>query len=684
MTLELKDPIEKVPLIGPSQGQKLKRLVIYTVEDLLNHYPFRYLDYSAVKKIADLLLGESVTIKAKVEKIENIYTREGRGLTKARLRDETGSIEAVWFNQPYLVETLKVDTLVNLAGQVEGFSGRPTFPSPDYEILPPGEPSVRAGLHTARLVPVYSETYGISSKWLRSRIGLLLNSSLKIEDNLPTEIKLNEGLCNLVQALRQIHFPESSQEIETAKKRLSFDEVLKFQLVSQLRRLEINNQRSNAQIKTEIIENKIKIFIRNLPFELTLDQLRSVSEILKDLSKTRPMNRLLQGDVGSGKTVVAAIASYALYLSGYSTLYMAPTEILAHQHYQTFQKLFRKYDVEIGLITSSTRKNPEFKIVIGTHALLHSWGEKGAVGLVIIDEQHKFGVEQRAKLLEPSKKGSVGVPHLLSMTATPIPRTLSLTFLGDLDLSTISQMPKERKPAKTWLIPKEKRAKAYDWIKKQITTNTSQVYVVCPFIEESENETLKSVKAATVEFKKLQTIFTPFKIALLHGKLKSQEKETIMKDFMEGEIDILVSTPVVEVGIDNPNVDIILIEGSERFGLASLHQLRGRVGRGQRPSFCLLFTESNSPLAIDRLKSLQKTSSGLELSEIDLKNRGMGNFLGTDQSGFLKTKIADLSDLELIKKVNAVATTLLNSPNYKEKIRVFTSSLNQGKKIHLD
>jgi len=401
---------------------------------------------------------------------------------------------------------------------------------------------------------------------------------------------------------------------------------------------------------------RITDFVNNLPFKLTSDQNKVIEEIFSDLKKTTPMNRFLQGDVGSGKTIVAAIACYLSFLNGYQSIIMAPTEILAQQHYQSISKLFVRNGLKpfptITLITGSTKKdiqptpyNLQPNIIIGTHALLSAKTKFKKVGLVVIDEQHRFGVEQRALLKEKSLN-----PHILTMTATPIPRTVALTLYGELDLSYITEMPKGRQKIKTFLVPKEKRNKGYNWIKSQITNNKSQIFIVCPLIEESEAETLKSVKAVKIEFENLKKIFNGFKLGLLHGKLKSVEKNKIMEDFKTKKIDILVSTPVVEVGIDIPGATIMLIEGAERFGLAQLHQLRGRVGRSNKQSYCFLYTENDTEKTKNRLEFFCKNHLGVKLAEFDLKSRGAGNIFGTEQHGFVNLKIASLTDFELIDK----------------------------------
>jgi len=407
--------------------------------------------------------------------------------------------------------------------------------------------------------------------------------------------------------------------------------------------------RVNFPIKVDkTINSLISTFIQNLPFVLTSDQNKALEEVLSDLQKPNPMNRFLQGDVGSGKTIVAAIASYVISLSGYKTLLMAPTEILAKQHFETFSKIFNAVGIQIGLITGSQKiYKKESMIIIGTHALLNKINLYKKVALVIIDEQHRFGVKQRAFL-----KSGANNPHLLTMTATPIPRTVALTLYGDLDISVLLTMPKGRIPVKTFLVPSQKRHKAYDWIRTKVCNEHQQVFIVCPRIDQSKEENAETVKAVKKEYETIKNeIFPELRIGLLHGRLKPKDKNEIMNNFKNIQIDILLSTSVVEVGIDIPNATIMMIEGSDNFGLAQLHQLRGRVGRSTVQSYCLLFTESEDSKTISRLSFFAHHSNGFELSEYDYKKRGSGNMFGTEQHGYLKLKIATLSNQNLILKV---------------------------------
>jgi ATP-dependent DNA helicase RecG len=660
-------------MVGPVYAKRLKKLGIETVEDFFYHFPHRYHDFSIISKINRVQPGEVITIQGKIQTIKNQYTKRGRRLQKATISDNTASIEVLWFNQPFLVRTLKKGATVNLSGKVDWFGRKKVLISPEYEIIKPKTKDQRPKtIHTGRLVPVYPETYGVSSKWLRSRIfPLLSNYSHLLKDWLPEKIKKEHRLINLREAIKAIHFPEDKSDAKIAKERLAFEEMFLIHLTSLVRKRDWQRKRLAHQLYVE--QEKIIEFIASLPFKLTNAQNRCVKEILDDLSNNLPMNRLLEGDVGSGKTVVATIAMYAVYLNGLQSSLMAPTEILANQHYQTIKTLLEPYGVKIEIITGSQRpKNKDQKpdILIGTHALIYKHARFDSLGLVVIDEQHRFGVEQRAKLV---KKGKA--PHILTMTATPIPRTVALTLYGDLDLSVIDEMPPGRIKIKTWVVPPQKREAGYRWIEEQIKKDKVQAFIICPLIEESEKEKMKDVRAATAEYERLKKVFIGSKLGLLHGRLKSKEKEKVIDGFRNAKIDILVATPVVEVGIDVPKATIMLIEASDRFGLAQLHQLRGRVGRRNLPSYCFLFTESHSRKAFKRLKYLEKTNIGMELAEYDLKLRGPGELLGTKQHGFPDLRAASFTDLILIKKTRKAAEAIIDDlkdyPALKKKLESY-------------
>ncbi len=647
--VSLKTNIRSLSGIYKRYAAPLEKLGIVTLEDFLYHIPFRYEDYTLISKISDIQSGEVVTIRGTVTEIKNQYTRSRFTLQKAKIKDESGTIEVVWFNQPYIAKNIKEGDHISLSGKADEKMGKIQLNSPDYEI------GTENFIHTGRLVPIYPETRGISSKWMRRQTFKILHDNKKeIIDFLPDEIRKSNKLNGLFDSIYGIHFPENLNEIKNAKKRLGFDELFLTQAGSNLRRLDWNKTLISEPFIIENFKLKIENLIQSLPFVLTKAQNRTINEIFNDLSKTKPMNRLLEGDVGSGKTVVATIAIYLAHLNSFQSVLMAPTEILANQHYKTISDLLTPFKIKIGFATSSRKESLDnFDVLIGTHAVIQEKINFDKLGLIIIDEQQRFGVEQRSIL---RKKGNN--PHVLTMTATPIPRTIALTMYGDLDLSILDEMPTGRKQVKTWLVPNKKRDDAYAWIKKQIDENKTQAFIVCPFIEESES--MATVKAAAKEFEDLQkNVFKKYKLALLHGKLKSKEKDEVLRDFKEGKYDILVATPVVEVGIDIPNADIILIEASERFGLSQLHQLRGRVGRRDRQAYCLLFTESANPQTLERLRAMEKSNIGSELAELDLKLRGPGEIYGTRQSGRSFLKVATFSDFELIKQTKKEADKIL-------------------------
>lgn len=655
-----------------------------TVEDFLYHLPNRYEDFSVVSKIGNIQPGEVVTVQGEVMEAKNQYLRSSRIKTiqKAFVTDDTGGIEITWFNQPFIVKSLTAGSRISVSGRVEGAGNKLKLQSPVFEILPEGQESV----HTGRLVPVYPETKGVSSKWLRRQIfSILKEYKNEIKEFLPPQIISTHNLLPLAFAIQEAHYPKDLTAAEKARERLSFDELFLMQLASLKRREEWRRVKVTKPLKIKAYDRDIEKFYRSLPFKLTGAQNRAIGEILKDLESDKSMNRLLQGDVGSGKTVVAAVAMYSAYLNGFQSILLAPTEILAQQHFKTIDLLLARFKIKAGLFTGSyksdkiktqnakikTKLKDNFKldydVIVGTHALLNEKIQMNKLALVVIDEQQRFGVEQRAII---RKKGEN--THLLTMTATPIPRTVALTMYGDLDLSYLDEMPVGRQRIKTWLVPPEKRDAGYSWIEDQIRQTDSQVFIICPFIEQSESMT--TVKAASKEFERLKKdIFPNLRLGLLHGKLKAAEKESVMRDFKNKKFDILVATPVVEVGIDIPNATIIVIEAADRFGLAQLHQLRGRVGRSDKQSYCLLYSDSQSENVTARLRAMEKTHSGAELAELDLKLRGPGDIYGTAQHGIPKLKVASFSDTGLIQKAGDAAKKILpavkNYPALEEKLR---------------
>lgn len=673
--MDLETPVERLFMIGPIHAKRLAKIGLKTAGDLLYYFPFRYIDYTLISPIALIQPGETVTIQGELTEIKNVYTSHGKKIQKAVVRDQSGSGQIVWFNQPFLVKTFKKGIRYRFSGKVDWFDRKISLISPEYEGLSewPAATGRNKCIHTGRLVPVYHETAGLSSKWLRSKISAVLEKILPdLNDYLPEEILRRYHLFKLPTALRYIHFPSNLKEAEAARRRFAFEELFLIHLNTLQRKIIWKKQKST--FKLPIGEENLRGFLKSLPFILTKSQKKALGQILSDLARPRPMNRLLEGDVGSGKTVVAAGAIFAAYVNKVQSALMAPTEILAHQHYQTLKLLLNPLGVKISLITGTHKKAPKDDrppdLIIGTHALLYQTAQFTKLGLVIIDEQHRFGVEQRSRLIQRGLS-----PHVLTMTATPIPRTIALTLYGDLDLSCITEMIPGRKKVKTWVVPDYKRNAAYQWIKNKIKADNEGCFIVCPLIERSE--TLLTVRAAVSEFERLKNeVFPDLRLGLLHGRLKASEKEAVIRQFKEGTLDILVSTPVVEVGIDIPRATIMVIEAAERFGLAQLHQLRGRVGRADKESFCLLFTDDPTKESLERLKAMEKIYIGMELAELDLKLRGPGEIYGTAQHGFFDLKIASFSDLPLIEETKraalAVIPNLNQYPYLKDKIKKAT------------
>lgn len=702
--IALDTPLEKIRGIAKFIN-KLKKLGIVTVKDLLWHFPARYEDFSQIYSISDLIPGQEVTIQGEIEEIESRESwRRNLAIVEAIIADETGNIKAIWFNQPYIRNVLQVGRMANFSGKVTARNGDLYLSNPTYEIV--NGNYEQETKHTARIVPIYPETKGLTSRGIRYLIQPILKQSGKLPEIFTKGILEQAGLPDINTALKQIHFPNEINEALKAKKRFAFEDLFFLQLHNLRERMKLAVEKS-PEMKINIEE--IKQIIETLPFELTLSQKKSLWEILQDLEKPNPMNRLLQGDVGSGKTIVAAIAAMICARNGYQTAFMAPTEILARQHYQTFPKFFSEFEGGIALLTGSESKvfyghkmetdikktnltqeiaNGKIQIIIGTHALISSRDETkkqgvifGNLGLVVVDEQHRFGVSQRAALVrernhnnnyDTTQKSSSFVPNLLSMSATPIPRTLSLTLFGDLDLSLITELPKDRKPIITNIIQPQDRNKTYQSIRAEIKKGR-QAFVICPRIEvgsqmsDVRNDNRKifdankwEVKSVKEEYEKLsKKVFPDLKVAMLHGKMKPKEKEKTMREFKDKKSDILVATSVIEVGIDIQNATIMIIEGAERFGLAQLYQFRGRVGRGEHQSYCFLFTESSSRNTKERLQAIMEAKNGFELAEKDLKIRGPGEFLGTSQTGMPDIAMKALQNPELIKTAREVALSIL-------------------------
>jgi ATP-dependent DNA helicase RecG len=686
--MNLNTPVHHLQRVGPAYAKRLARLGIREVKDLLFHFPHRYQDFSNIRPIEEVGIGETVTVMGEILDIKNSRTyRKHMNLTEAIIGDQSGAIKAVWFNQPYILNNLRPKLQVVLSGKTNFANDSLFLANPSYEIAV--APS--ALKHTGRIIPIYPETAGITSRWFRYIIKPLLPLVHSIPEYFPPELLQRQNVLPLPHALKAIHFPKTLEEAEKARRRIALGELFLIQLVAlkeKMKLREVQAPRISANI------DLAKEFVASLPFELTDSQRTCAWEILQDLEKPYPMNRLLEGDVGSGKTVVAALAALQAVKSGYQVALMAPTEILAEQHFGGISKFLEPYKVTIAILTRSAHKRTSQKIkyapfkiskarvaketrdgkidiIIGTHTLIQETVKFKNLGLIIIDEQHRFGVDQRAALC---KRGSP-VPHLLSMTATPIPRTLSLSLYGDLDLSLIKQMPKGRKGIITKIVTPAGRAQAYLFIREQIRQGR-QAFVICPLVEESEK---LEGKAATKEQERLQKeVFPDLKISLLHGKMRGKEKEKIMNEFKDKKADILVSTSVVEVGIDIPNATVMLIEGAERFGLAQLYQFRGRVGRGEHQSYCFLFTDSTGKATRARLHALLTAKNSFELAEEDLKIRGPGDFIGSRQSGMPDLAMASLSDLEFVKSVRAEVQgvlekdpTLASNPHLRAKYETF-------------
>lgn len=671
--MDLHTPISQLNRVGKTIGKRLEILGIKTVRDLLYYFPFRYEDYRQITPIANLRDGEPVTVCGQVELIANKRSFKSRKIiTEALVSDASGSLRIVWFNQPFLTQQIKSGDIVYFSGKVKNDMLGPQLVSPAYEKYK------KETTHTARLVPIYPLTYGLTQKQLRFLMSQIIPLTDAITEWLPKDILEKFDLIPLTAALRGIHFPVDEHDLQLSTDRLKFDELFLVQMKAELSKKERSSLQSQP---VAFKEEEIKAFVAALPFTLTNTQKIAAWEILQDISKPVPMNRLLSGDVGSGKTVVAAMALYSVFLNGGQGVLMAPTEILAQQHFASLTRLLNNAKVNIVLLTGSltkkeknniyeTIKNGSVDIVVGTHALLTEGVEFKNLSLVIVDEQHRFGVEQRKLIKEKSisKHGTVST-HFLSMTATPIPRSLALMLYGDLEVSIINELPPGRKKIITRLVEAVNRDKAYGFIREQVQQGR-QVFVVCPAIQNtdagiqnSEDAILSSIysnstekKTVLSEYEKLsKKVFPDLRVAYLHGKLKAKEKEEIMAQFKAAKFDLLVSTSVIEVGVDIPNASVMMIEDAESFGLAQLHQFRGRVGRSSYQSYCLLFTNTFSRKAIERLKYFEQTTDGFKLAEKDLENRGPGEVYGTAQSGEMNLRLAKLTDQMLIKKCREAA-----------------------------
>ena len=659
----LNDSVTEIKGIGAKKAQTLNNLGIFTVNDLIEHFPRDYEDRSQVKDIADLTENEENTFFALVSAVpENVHIRK-MTVTKVKLSDSTGSVNAVWYNQSFIKNALKKDEEYIFTGIYKKSGYRREVSSPEFEKAGTDKEILGGG----RIVPVYPLTSGISQKVLRSLIKTTLDAvKTQLPEFLPLDMRKKYMLCERNFAISNIHFPENDESFFIARKRLVFEEL--FVLQTALFILKGTAKRNDGIVfKTKgISEESEKAF----GFGFTKAQKKVIAEICSDVSKGIPMNRLIQGDVGSGKTAVAMTAALMAVKNGYQAALMAPTEVLASQHYESFKEFFDKFGIKVCLLKGSLKKKEkeavkelistgEADVIVGTHAIIQEDVEFKKLGLVITDEQHRFGVKQRNVL---SEKGINA--HAMVMTATPIPRTLALILYGDLDVSVIDELPPGRQHIDTFAVNSSYHQRAYGFIRKEVE-NGRQAYMVCPMIEENDAIEAKSVMQMIDEVS--QTDFKGLSVAVLHGKMKADEKERIMKDFAENKIQILVSTTVIEVGINVPNATIMLIENAERFGLSQLHQLRGRVGRGKYQSYCILVTDSKSEVTKERMKVMKKTNDGFEISETDLKLRGPGEFFGTRQHGVPQLKIANLyKDADILSQAQAAAKELNRNENWQK------------------
>jgi len=664
---ELFKPVQYVKGIGPELSKRFKKIGIETAYDLLFYFPKGYLDLRNVKKIYNLSTGETALLKVRIKSIDE---RKGKiNILTVLATDGTGYITAVWFNQSYLKKMLSEGMEIYLYGKVQFAYGKWEMPSPEFEIPLEGKELVNA----LRITPIYSLTEGLSQKILRSRIKNFLDELKEgIFDYIDYQVLSKYGFLSLDSAIKNIHFPADFSSLSKAKERLAFNELFELQYLLASRK---KNFEKAKGIIFKVEENEVENFERLLPFELTADQKKVMKEILSDFTSGHPMNRLLHGDVGSGKTVVAFFASFIAYKNGFQTALMSPTEILAEQTYKNALNLFKDYPIKIALLTSSTKKKEKENIlkdllegsidlIIGTHALIEENVQFKNLGLVIVDEQHRFGVLQRSALREKAVQ-----PHTLVMSATPIPRTLALTLYGDLDVSEIKTMPKGRKSIITKVFLNDEIS-CYSLVKEELDKG-HKAYVVCPLIEDSEALEVQSVETLYEKLKK--THLKGYKIAKLHGQMNSSEKQKIMEDFKNGETQVIVSTTVVEVGVDVKDATVIVVEDADRFGLATLHQLRGRVGRSDLQSYCLLLTRNPSKDGVERLRILEKTNNGFEVAEEDLKLRGPGEILGTRQSGISSFQLHSLlqeSSMKLLEIARTEAFALIEKRTIWDKEKV--------------
>ena len=651
---ELNSPLTALKGVGPELAKKFAALGIQTAGDLIEFFPRRYDDYSSIVSISKIKPG-AVTIQAVVKQVKGRYVRRGMHITEAVASDETGSVRLVWFNQPYREGALKKDRPYFISGQFELSHQRLAILNPSLELVSDFP------LNTARIVPVYRELKGLTSRQVRAAVRQLLDLIGQMPESLPEWVITERRLLRRTLAYKAMHFPADSHELAAAQRRLGFEEVFGLTLASLLNKYELL---ADAALAIPFKQDLAQTFVAHLPFTLTDAQRKVVWQIYKDLEKTQPMNRLVEGDVGSGKTVVAAMAALMAMEQGYQVAFMAPTELLARQHAETLHQLLQPlgFDRQVGLLVGGLAAGQkvtaqrhiasgDIRLLIGTHALIQEKVDMHKLGLVIIDEQHRFGVEQRKKLM--AKAGHM--PHLLSLTATPIPRSLALTLYGELDISVLDVKPKGRLPIITKICSPNSRSQLYETIDRELAEGR-QMFVVCPLITESK---LLQASSAEKVYEQLRSHeFKNRRVGLLHGKMKPAEKTAVMEAFVRHKLDILVSTTVIEVGVDVPNASVMLVEAGDRFGLAQIHQLRGRVGRGSEQGYCyLMMSDSSAPPK--RLRALESTQDGFRLAELDLELRGPGAIYGTAQHGALDLRVAKLSDTKLIAEARAAAQTAI-------------------------
>lgn len=656
--MKLSDSIEVIKNIGKTRMEQFAKLNIETVEDLIEYYPRDYEDRSATTPISEVEAGERYTIRAKIAFQPEARRIRSMTIVSVRVKDESGTIECVWFNQPYIKNQLVVGREFVFTGKVSNKLNRLQMESPDYE------PTSVQSLNTGRIIPIYTLPSKLSQKVMRGCVKSALDEVEEaMQEYMPKHILEKNNLCSREFAVRNIHFPQSDEAFFSARRRLVFDELL----FLQLHLLELKGNICDKKAGVNISDFDDSSIRSKLGFELTDAQEKVLNDIKEDFKKGNVMNRLIQGDVGSGKTAVAMIAAYIMVRNGAQTAVMAPTDVLANQHYKSFSEVFEPLGIKCELLTSGIKKKQKdiayeniatnkAQIIIGTHALIQDKVEYGNLGLVITDEQHRFGVRQREML---STKGNE--PHILVMTATPIPRTLALILYGDLDISIIDKLPPGRKKVDTFAVDHSYYQRLYAFIRKEVNKGR-QAYIICPMIEENNKMELRSVLSYTDELDK--NILPDLRVACVHGKMKNDEKQAVMDEFSKGNIDVLVSTTVIEVGINVPNATLMIIENAERFGLSALHQLRGRVGRGGEKSYCVLVSDAKTKVAKERLSIMCKTNDGFVISEKDLGLRGPGDFFGTRQHGLPEMKIANLyKDIDVLKDVQKTALELYNDRN---------------------